>query len=67
MFLKFLLSLAGRAAADDGAVNLNDLGFDGFTPYVVERNSLWMALPILAIALLLLHLKRNRKKRIKEE
>ncbi|MGZ3694531.1 MAG: hypothetical protein ACXWQO_10150 [Bdellovibrionota bacterium] len=55
-------------AADDGAVNLNDLGFDGFTPYIMERNSAWIALPLMAIALLLLHLKRNRnKKRISRE
>ncbi|MGZ3650625.1 MAG: hypothetical protein ACXVB9_02110 [Bdellovibrionota bacterium] len=58
-----LLLLATRALADDGAVNLADMGMDGFTPYIVERNPYWIALPVAAIALLLLHLKRTRKRR----
>jgi hypothetical protein len=60
-----LLLFVTRACADDGAVNLADMGMDGFTPYVVERNPYWIALPVAAIALLLLHLKRNRKLRRK--
>jgi hypothetical protein len=51
------------ARADDGAVNLADLGMDGFTPYLTERHEAWIALPALAVALLLVHLQRNRKKR----
>lgn len=62
-----LLSLlfAGLARADDAAVNLADLGMDGFTPYVTERQTAWIALPALAIVLLLVHLRRNRKKGIR--
>jgi hypothetical protein len=59
--LSLLLPLVARA--DDGAVNLADLGMDGFTPYLTERHDAWIALPALAIALLLVHLQRNRKKR----
>lgn len=61
MLLSLLLNAIARA--DDGAVNLADLGMDGFTPYLTERHEAWAALPALAIALLLLHLQRNRKKR----
>jgi hypothetical protein len=60
MLMIFWTSLLARA--DDGAVNLADLGMDGFTPYVNERHEAWVALPALAIALLLLHLRKNRKK-----
>lgn len=60
MLLKFLFAIVARA---DDAVNLSDLGMDGFTPYLTERHQGWIALPAGAIVLLLIHLKRNRKKR----
>lgn len=55
------LGCALVARADGDSVNLDALGMDGFTPYIVERNPYWIALPALAIALLLLHLKRSKK------
>jgi FAD:protein FMN transferase len=48
-----------QAFADD-EVDLADLGFSDFTPYTVTRDPLWIALPLLALVLVLVHLKNNR-------
>jgi hypothetical protein len=56
------LFFAAVSRADD-AVNLADLGTEGFTPYLNERHEAWIALPAAAIALLLIHLRKTRKKR----
>lgn len=60
------LWVALRAWADE-PVNLSDLGMEGFTPYVVERNPAWILLPALTLAVVLLHLKKNRKKKIRRD
>jgi hypothetical protein len=66
-FLWLLLPLPAAPAlaagnSGDGAVDLSSMGFEGFTPYVVERNHLWALLPAIALAAVVLHLKKNYKK-----
>lgn len=46
----------------DEAVNLDDLGISDFTPYVVERNSLWILLPVISLAFVFLHLTKKPRK-----
>ncbi len=53
------LWLPVHAFADED-INLSDLGFNDFMPYTVTRDPLWIALPLLALALVLVHLKKNR-------
>jgi FAD:protein FMN transferase len=48
-------------AAADGAIDLSDLGIEQFNPYLFERDPLWILLPLAALALVLLHLKRIPK------
>ena len=48
-------------------VDLGAMGLDSFTPYVFDRNKLWGLLPILAILLVLLHLKSNRRNSMKKK
>lgn len=52
------------AFADDGTVNLDAMdpaGAQTFTPYLFERNSLWALLPILTLAVVLVHLRRTKR------
>ncbi|MEW6055321.1 MAG: FAD:protein FMN transferase [Bdellovibrionota bacterium] len=43
---------------------LGDVGLEIFNPYLFERNSAWVLLPLLTLGMLLLHLRRmNRRKR----
>jgi len=57
LFVFFPASLL--AASED--IDLSDLGFDDFTPYAVTRDPLWILLPLLSLALVLLHLRKTRK------
>lgn len=52
-----LLGLA-NANAQEGevAVDLGALGLDDFTPYLIERDSYWVLLPLFAVFLVLIHL-----------
>jgi thiamine biosynthesis lipoprotein len=54
------------AFAADEAVDLNDLGVDDFTPYMFERSRWWILLPLLALAVVAIHLK-NSKPRLRSQ
>ncbi len=58
----FLLALSAlfpfQAMADDGAVDLGDMGVDDFTPYIFERNYWMILLPLAALAVVLVHLQK---------
>lgn len=51
----------------DEAVDLSTMGANDFTPYSFERNNLWLILPIFVLLVILLHLKKNRHDRKREE
>jgi FAD:protein FMN transferase len=53
-----LLILLPVASYADDAVDLGDLGMSDFTPYVFDRNSFWILLPVAALGLVFLHLKK---------
>jgi FAD:protein FMN transferase len=53
-----------QAGADEG-IDLSSLGGNDFTPYVIDRSPYWILLPILSIALVLLHLKKLRRNTVK--
>jgi len=57
----FALLLPLKAMADE-AIDLGDLGMDSFTPYLVERNALWIFLPAMMICLVLIHLIQPKSK-----
>ncbi len=42
------------------AVDLSAMGLDSFNPYLVERDSRWVLLPIFTLLIILLHLKKDR-------
>jgi thiamine biosynthesis lipoprotein len=55
--------------ADDATIDLTALdgAANSFTPYLLERNQAWILLPLFALAMVLLHLKKTKarpKKRI---
>ncbi len=67
--LKIVIALLLRIssfASGDEAVDLSALGMDDFAPYSVERNSLWILVPAMALAVVLIHLKKIPKKERKE-
>jgi hypothetical protein len=44
----------------EGAIDLGAMGGNDFTPYVFERGAGWALLPFFALALVALHLRKNR-------
>lgn len=60
-----LLASASQAWADDEAVDLGALGASKFNPYLFERHGWLMALPIFAVFLVLIHLIRFKRSRLK--
>jgi hypothetical protein len=60
-----LLFLSCSTAFADEAVDLSSLGADAFTPYVLDRNKAWLALPVFAFLMVVWHLKRSRLKKQK--
>lgn len=48
---------------DGEAVDLGDLGLNDFNPYSFDRQQGWIALPLLALALVALHLRKSRPPR----
>jgi FAD:protein FMN transferase len=52
----FFLCSPLLARADGDAVDLSALGISTFTPYIVERNSWWIALPVILLLVVSLHL-----------
>jgi len=50
------------AWGDDGAVDLNDLGVEDFTPYLFDRNNWWILAPVAMLVIVLIHLKDSRPK-----
>lgn len=65
IFVSLLVNVSSFASGDE-AVDLSALGMDDFAPYAVERNSLWILVPALALAVVLIHLKKIPKKERKE-
>ncbi len=63
--LKLLLLPLFALADGDEVIDLGEMGADAFTPYLVERNPIWMLLPAAALLLVILHLRRNKKRRIR--
>ncbi len=63
--LAFYIFFAPTIQADEGSIDLSALGGNDFTPYVFDRNPYWILLPVLAIALVLLHLKKLRRNTVK--
>lgn len=64
----FLNNINFALANDDEVIDLSDLGVDTFNPYLYERNSLWILLPLLILLAVLVHLpfpfrRKNRVKR----
>jgi thiamine biosynthesis lipoprotein len=58
--------LAGQARADEAAaIDLGAMGTDAFNPYVFDRSPYWAALPLLALAIVLIHLKKVRRSHLK--
>jgi len=62
-----LFGMYESAARADDTVDLSALGLDSFNPYVIERNSAWVALPILILLLTVLHLRKNKVVQKKEQ
>jgi thiamine biosynthesis lipoprotein ApbE len=60
----FWVSRAMAASADD-SVDLSSLEGSSFTPYVIERDSRWIILPLFMLAFSLLHLIQFRRKNFK--
>ena len=58
-----LLFLFSDHTFADEAVDLKDFGVDDFTPYLFERNSLWILLPAIALLIVFAHLQNNNPKR----
>ena len=56
---------AAPAAAEDGAVDLGGMNANTFAPYVNERSPFWALLPLSALAIVLIHLKKNRRNPVK--
>jgi thiamine biosynthesis lipoprotein len=55
------LALSSTAGADE-TVDLGDMGANAFTPYTFERNRWWILLPVFALSLVLVHLRKiNRR------
>lgn len=46
------------ALAQEEEIDLSAGATDSFNPYIFDRNDLWVMLPIVAIALVMIHLKR---------
>lgn len=57
-FIRFAI-----ARADDGEVDLSAMGMNDFAPYSFERQNAWILLPAISIFIVLLHLKRNHKRK----
>lgn len=56
--LKLILTIASLSRAED-AVDLSALGTSDFTPYIFERDSRWIFLPLFALFLVIIHLKKR--------
>ena len=60
-FVSICLLLAPLITHADDDVDLGSMGANAFTPYVFDRNRLWMILPIFMIAVVLIHLRKPEK------
>ncbi|MEZ4751934.1 MAG: hypothetical protein R3B54_15275 [Bdellovibrionota bacterium] len=49
------------SAYADEVVDLGDLGAGSFSPYILERNPLWILLPVALIAIVVWHLRKPKK------
>lgn len=59
----FALFLFSNLTLAEEAVDLSALGMSDFSPYLVEREPLWILLPLAVLALVFVHLiKPNRRK-----
>lgn len=64
-FASALLLSSSQAFADDESVDLGALGAAKFNPYLFERHGWLVALPAFAVFLVLIHLIRVRRSRLK--
>jgi thiamine biosynthesis lipoprotein len=66
--ITFGLSGLTKAHADE-TIDLSSLGDSAksFTPYVFERNSLWVLLPIFCFLVVLVHLRKTKPKRDRQK
>lgn len=64
-FVSIFFPLVQRSFALDEEIDLTSTA-EVFTPYLVERESIWILLPLFAISLVLLHLQKFRKKKIQK-
>ncbi|HTL12243.1 MAG TPA: FAD:protein FMN transferase [Bdellovibrionota bacterium] len=55
-------ALVRTARAEDEAVDLGALGLNDFNPYMVERHSAWILLPLLMIGMVCIHLIRPKRR-----
>lgn len=60
---RLVLLVFGAVAWADEAIDLSDLGAGDLSPYLVERNTWWVTLPVLMLFVVLWHLKKNRRTR----
>lgn len=62
IFLISITAFTTQLVADE-QIDLTQMGdFSQFTPYLVERNSIWILVPLLALSLVFIHLRQNRRK-----
>lgn len=52
---------------EEEALDLSDLGFDDFTPYLVDRDPIWILLPLLSLVLVGLHLMQPKRPKLGKE
>lgn len=60
-FASLLIFGVGSFSFADEVIDLGDLGLGAFNPYLFERSSLWILLPISILAFTYLHLKNHKK------
>jgi thiamine biosynthesis lipoprotein len=56
---------ADAASTEEASIDLSAMSADSFAPYVHERHPGWIALPLFALAVVLIHLKKNRRPSLK--
>ena len=65
--LLWLFQLPSMVFGEEESFDLSDLGFEDFTPYMIERDSLWVLLPALSLLLVLIHLQKPKKERVRPQ
>lgn len=58
--------LGGYPVNTEEVVDLSSLGLSDFNPYLFERHSGWILLPVFAFVLVLIHLKKAKAIRLSD-